>query len=106
MQSHGESQLVAELPQSLKNQQRTERLKWSRAMSALGQKQTLAVQNAMSALPPIADIPGGDQHVCFVPIADISANLFCQLQRGHRLCAVAPQIKLPIERVEFRQLSD
>ena len=25
-------------------------------MSALGQKQTFAVQNAMSALPPIADI--------------------------------------------------
>jgi hypothetical protein len=26
----------------------------------------------MSALPPKADIPGGDQHVCFVPIADMA----------------------------------
>jgi hypothetical protein len=26
----------------------------------------------MSALPPKADIPGGDQHVCFVPKADIA----------------------------------
>jgi hypothetical protein len=41
-------------------------------MSALGQKQTFAVQKRMSALPPIADIPGGNQHVRFVPIADIA----------------------------------
>jgi hypothetical protein len=40
-------------------------------MSALGHKRTFAVQNGMSALPPKADIPGGDQHVRFVPIADI-----------------------------------
>ena len=26
----------------------------------------------MSALPPKADIPGGDQHVCFLPIADMA----------------------------------
>ena len=28
-------------------------------MSALGQKQTFAVQKVMSALPPKADVPGG-----------------------------------------------
>jgi hypothetical protein len=40
-------------------------------MSALGQKRTYAVQNAMSALPPKADIDWSLSHVCFVPIADI-----------------------------------
>ncbi|MGB6587511.1 MAG: hypothetical protein WBE93_16285, partial [Pseudolabrys sp.] len=43
----------------------------STAMSALGQKQTFAVQNVMSALPPKADIRGALVHVRFVPIADI-----------------------------------
>ena len=33
------------------------------------------MQNVMSALPPKADIPDGDQHVCFVPIANC---LFCR----------------------------
>ena len=40
-------------------------------MSALGHKQTFAVQNGMSALPPIADICSAQAHVRFVPIADI-----------------------------------
>jgi hypothetical protein len=40
-------------------------------MSALGQKQTFAAQNAMSALPPKADMCGAKRHVRFVPIADI-----------------------------------
>ena len=40
-------------------------------MSALGQKQTFAVQNVMSALPPIADMCSARVHVRFVPIADI-----------------------------------
>jgi len=44
------------------------------AMSALGQKQTYAVHNGMSALPPRADMCGA-AHVCFGPIADIG--------RGH-----------------------
>ena len=39
-------------------------------MSALGHKQTCAVQNAMSALPPIADMCSAPAHVRFVPIAD------------------------------------
>src|SRR5262245_64016865 len=58
-------------------------------MSALGQKQTYAVQKAMSALPPIAtakadmlqmvmsalapkaDVCAANHHVCFGPIADM-----------------------------------
>ena len=40
-------------------------------MSALGQKQTYALQNAMSALPPKADMCGAGTHVCFGPKADI-----------------------------------
>ena len=42
-------------------------------MSALGQKQTFAAQNGMSALPPIADICRAQAHVRFVPIADIAS---------------------------------
>jgi hypothetical protein len=41
-------------------------------MSALGQKQTYAAQNVMSALPPNADMCGALAHVCFGPIADIA----------------------------------
>ena len=40
-------------------------------MSALGQKQTCAAQNVMSALHPKADMCGAQAHVRFVPIADI-----------------------------------
>jgi hypothetical protein len=40
-------------------------------MSALGQKQTFAVQNGMSALHPKADMCGAKSDVRFVPIADI-----------------------------------
>jgi hypothetical protein len=40
-------------------------------MSALGQKQTFAVQKGMSALHPKADMCGALAHVCFVPIADM-----------------------------------
>ena len=42
-------------------------------MSALGHKQTFAMQNAMSALPPKADMCGATRHVRFVPIADIGS---------------------------------
>ena len=44
-------------------------------MSALGQKQTFAVQNVMSALTPKADVCGATRYVRFVPIADISLRL-------------------------------
>jgi hypothetical protein len=41
-------------------------------MSALGQKQTCAVQTGMSALPPRADMCSALVYVRFVPIADIA----------------------------------
>ena len=41
-------------------------------MSALGQKQTFALQTVMSALPPIADMCSALAYVRFVPIADIA----------------------------------
>jgi hypothetical protein len=40
-------------------------------MSALGQKQTCAAQNGMSALPPKADMCGATTDVRFGPKADI-----------------------------------
>ena len=40
-------------------------------MSALGQKQTFAPQQVMSALPPKADMCGATRDVRFVPIADM-----------------------------------
>jgi hypothetical protein len=49
-------------------------------MSALGQKQTCAVQlvqSGMSALPPKADMCGALAHVCFVPKADIRGCVLC-----------------------------
>ena len=45
-------------------------------MSALGQKQTFALQKVMSALPPIADMCGAFSDVRFVPIADITLLSF------------------------------
>jgi len=42
--------------------------------SALGHKRTFCDAAAMSALPPKADIPRDEQHVCFVPIADLVAH--------------------------------
>src|SRR5262245_17623411 len=44
-------------------------------MSALGQKQTHAVQNAMSAIPPKADMCSATLYVRFGPIADIAAEI-------------------------------
>src|SRR5262245_1539746 len=44
---------------------------FKRPMSALGQKQTYAMQNGMSALPPKADMCGALAHVPYGPIADI-----------------------------------
>ena len=41
----------------------------------MGQKQTFAVQNAMSALHPIADMCGATRDVRFVPIADIVSGI-------------------------------
>src|SRR5262252_7857320 len=44
-----------------------------RPMSALGQKQTFAAQNGMSALHPKADMCGATRDVRFGPEADICA---------------------------------
>jgi len=41
------------------------------AISALGQKRTFSDVQAMSALPPKADIRRRDRHVRFVPKAEI-----------------------------------
>jgi len=49
-------------------------------MSALGQKQTFAVQKVMSALPPTADICTAPADVCFVPIADITLSAMFQFE--------------------------
>jgi hypothetical protein len=43
-------------------------------MSALGQKQTFAMQNGMSALAPKADMRGATRNVRFVPIADVNES--------------------------------
>ena len=43
-------------------------------MSALGQKQTCALHQPMSALPPKADMCSAARYVRFVPIADILAS--------------------------------
>ena len=50
-------------------------------MSALGQKQTFAVQNAMSALPPKADMCGATRYVRFVPKADRPFCRNCSIVR-------------------------
>jgi hypothetical protein len=42
-------------------------------MSALGHKQTCAMQEPMSALPPKADMCGAKTNVRFGPIADMPA---------------------------------
>ena len=41
-------------------------------MSALGQKQTCAAQNVMSALPPKADMCSATRYVRLVPRADMA----------------------------------
>jgi len=54
-------------------------------MSALGQKQTYAVQNGMSALPPKADMCGATRDVRFGPIADTCIAANCALF-DHGIC--------------------
>ena len=58
-------------------------------MSALGQKQTCAAQNVMSALHPKADVCGAKRDVRFVPIADIRKRT-CAIKKD-RLAAVSPK---------------
>ena len=63
----------------------------ARGMSALGQKQTCAVQNGMSALPPKADMCGAQVDVRLVPIADIP-----QVIRANRKTASRRSLRNPI----------
>jgi len=58
-------------------------------MSALGQKQTFAVQKRMSALPPKADMCGATRDVRFVPIADIV--VICDMRQLFQACSSAPR---------------
>src|SRR5262249_752591 len=54
--------------------QSSRRMTRSPAISALGQKQTFAVHQPMSALPPKADICSAQAPVCFMPTADMTAG--------------------------------
>jgi hypothetical protein len=58
-------------------------------MSALGHKQTYAVQKGMSALPPKADMCGATSDVRFGPIAGMR-EMKCAKQKD-RLAAVSPK---------------
>jgi hypothetical protein len=59
-------------------------------MSALGHK-TFAAQNAMSALPPKADMCGATSDVCFGPKADIAAYSITSSARAMSVCGTAFQ---------------
>jgi len=55
-------------------------------MSALGQKQTFAPQNGMSALPPEATAKADLRHVCFTPESGhVQRDSVCRLwaRSGH-----------------------
>ena len=52
-------------------------------MSALGQKQTSPHVGVMSALPPKSGMPEFEEHVRFVPKADIAIHSF-QINRDER----------------------
>jgi hypothetical protein len=68
-------------------------------MSALGQKQTYALQQAMSALHPIADMCGATSDVPFGPIADIG-TLFDHLV-GARSYVGLPTFKFGVRSFSF-----
>ena len=53
-----------------------------RLMSALGQKQTFAVQNGMSALPPIADINSHPTTSELIPFSKMRLGARCRSPLG------------------------
>ena len=57
-------------------------------MSALGQKQTFAVQNGMSALPLKADIRSALAHVRFVNLRRLLSADLCVSGRFQPCCAI------------------
>ena len=66
-------------------------------MSALGQKQTFAPQNGMSALPPEATAKADLRHVCFTPESrHVQRNSVCphwvmsRHVRRNKLCPLYP----------------
>ena len=62
-------------------------------MSALGQKQTFALQNVMSALPPKADMCSATRHVRFVPIADIISYSIPRAFRSGALESIKKRVR-------------
>jgi len=80
-------------------------------MSALGQKQTYALHQPMSALPPKADMCGALADVCFGPKADISQisfdNLVGSLLEMQRHVEVKPLCRLHVDdELEFGWILD
>src|SRR5215471_14911106 len=73
-------------------------------MSALGQKQTYAVQHVMSGLPPKADMCGAHTHVCFGPIAD-SCKSPCLLYTRKRTHAVQQRMSALGHKRHFRDVA-
>ena len=67
-------------------------------MSALGQKQTYAVHNRMSALPPKADMCSAEADVCFGPKADIATGITHRSALGYKRRAIDEDQATPFER--------
>src|SRR5262245_15012246 len=70
-------------------------------MSALGHKRTYALQNVMSALPPIAtakaDMCSALVHVCFGPIADIAGHSISPVASNDAGCSIQSTVPIPEE---------
>ena len=76
------------------------------AMSALGHKRTFAVQNRMSALPPIADMCSATGYVRFVPKADMDRPPIAR--RYHRnvtpfTCGTRPTVYVSLLNTQDRR---
>src|SRR5262245_2326701 len=84
----------------------------SASMSALGHKRRFALQWAMSALPPKADICSALAHVGFGPIADIGSldDYIDALQKSvrntqvQRLCGLEIEGKLELRGLLYGQV--
>ena len=68
------------------------RLLKGRRMSALGQKQTLAVQQGVSALPPKADIASATRRVRFTHSGHWQCTSPCLLCANSGHPAIAPRL--------------